>query len=191
VSVPLGAERAPGVVGGSRPRGAREGLWGQSACGAGKTPPRIWTKFYPGYINLMLASAPYVPGEGAMLEKTMYLAGRAYARCCGWTRSPVLFFAVGVGLLISSPFLVQQWEQWKSSGPQWSGLQWSGPQWKYAVSKSECEANMRSYRRTIQVMGKETTAEALEALTERMVSNDLPREYVARSERELRESGCQ
>src|SRR5436309_2793922 len=64
---------------------------------------------------------------------------------------------------------------------------------KFAISRGECEENLRHFRATVRVMGtgKETSAEQLEAQTERLAADGLPHEYVARSERELRERGCQ
>jgi hypothetical protein len=60
------------------------------------------------------------------------------------------------------------------------------------VSKSQCEENLRKFQVTVSVMGRQpTTAEALEAQTERLALDSLPHGYVVRSERELREHGCQ
>jgi hypothetical protein len=63
----------------------------------------------------------------------------------------------------------------------------------YVVTRSECEDNIRHFRATVQVMGtgKETSAEQLEAQTEGLAVSGRGPTFLARTEQQLREHGCQ
>jgi hypothetical protein len=70
---------------------------------------------------------------------------------------------------------------------------WPKPSATYVVSRSECEDNLRHFRATVQVMGtgKETSAEQLEAQTEQLAVSGRGPTFLARTEQQLRDHGCQ